>query len=256
MQLNKFMALCGVASRRKANTIIAENRITVNGETVKKLGFAVDPAEDTVCLDGRQLAIPASYRYVLLNKPAGSITSVLDGRGRTTVLDLVGADERLFPVGRLDLDTEGVLLITNDGDLAYRLAHPRFGVRKVYEAWVEGSVGEDAIHALQRGVEIDPGVCVRGEARVLRCRNQESLVEIQVHEGKKRQIKRMMKAVSHPVRKLSRTHFAGLTVDGLKPGEWRELTRDEVDALYRLTGLSAMGGTPAQIPDGRKTGLK
>jgi len=242
MQLNKYLASCGIASRRKANTAILEGRVVVNGERILALGCVVNPKRDVITLDGRRLDLPRTFRYVLLHKPAGVITSAVDGRGRKTVLDVIDAEERLFPVGRLDLDTEGVLLLTNDGDLAYRLAHPRFEVDKVYEAWVSDPVDERIVRRLARGVIIQPGVTVSGEARILTTKPEKTLLEIRLHEGKKRQIKRMMKAVGHPVLQLKRIIFAGLRVDPLKPGEWRDLTTEEVDALYRLVGLEREGG--------------
>lgn len=241
MQLNRYLALCGAASRRKANDLINAGRVSVNGETVQKLGVGVDPESDKIRLDGRAMKPPRQCRYVLLNKPAGTITSVEDGFGRKTVLDLIGARERLFPVGRLDLDTEGALMITNDGDLAFRLAHPRYEIQKVYLAEVEGRINEKAVQRLEQGVDIDPGVCVRGSVKVIARKQDYSRVEIQIHEGKKRQIKRMMKAVGFPVRKLRRIYFAGLSVDGLDTGKWRELTKSEVNALYELTGLKNFG---------------
>ncbi|MBN2104114.1 rRNA pseudouridine synthase [bacterium] len=237
MQLNKYLALCGAASRRKANHLIVEGRVAVNGKTVQKLGVVVDPESDEVKLDGRRLTVPRQYRYVLLNKPAGTITSAIDGRGRKTVLDVLNASERLFPVGRLDLDTEGILLITNDGDLAFRLAHPKYEIQKIYHAKIEGRITDEAVGQLQQGVKIEPGVYVRGDINLLSRGSDFSLVEIQIHEGKKRQIKRMLNAVGFPVQKLVRINFAGLTAGGLGIGEWRELSEEEVKVLYRMTGL-------------------
>ncbi|MBN1781700.1 rRNA pseudouridine synthase [bacterium] len=237
MQLNKFLALCGVASRRKSNDLIGEGRISVNGIRVEKPGMQVDPDADAVQVDGRRLTLPRHYVYVLLNKPADVITTAEDGYGRRTVLDLIDSDERLFPVGRLDMDTEGVLLITNDGDLAYRLTHPKFRIEKIYQARVKGLIKEDGILKLRQGVEIDPGVTVSGEARILETRQKYSEVEIRIHQGKKRQVKRMMKAVGHPVMRLNRVSFAGLRVQSLAPGKYRHLTAGEVDALYGMTGL-------------------
>jgi pseudouridine synthase len=240
MQLNKFLASCGAASRRKANQAICEGRVMVNGCRVETLGRVVDPRSDEVSLDGQFLTLPAVHRYVLLNKPSSVLTTSVDDRGRRTVLDLVPMDVRLFPVGRLDYDTEGVLLLTNDGDLAYRLTHPKFGVEKVYEAWVEGRVQERTLLTLSKGVSIDSDVVVRGEVKILERENDGTLLEIRVHEGKKRQIKRMMKAAGHPVSRLTRTCFAGLTVRDLDRGRWRYLTEKEVERLYRLTGLERM----------------
>ena len=237
MQLNKYLALCGVAARRKANMVIVQGRVIVNKEVVKKLGYKVDPEKDKIFLDGRLLKPPQIYKYILMNKPAGVITSVEDDRNRKTVVDLIGANERLFPVGRLDYDTEGVLLITNDGELSYRLSHPKYEVDKIYQAWVDGYVTEEALKKLAEGIVINPGVIVKGEAKILSRKEKKTLVKISVHEGKKRQIKRMMKAIGHPVVQLKRTQFAGLTVDGLKSGEWRELTGEEIKELYKQVGL-------------------
>ena len=237
MQLNKYLALCGIASRRKANYCIAEGRVSVNGKTVVQLGLCVDPARDTIEMDGRRLMIPGEFRYVLLNKPANTITAACDGRGRKTVLDLIDDPARLFPVGRLDLDTEGVLLITNDGDLAYRLTHPRYEILKIYRARVQGRMTRSGIRKLAEGVAIEPHGLLSGEARIVEQHAEFSVVDIRIHEGKKRQIKRMMQAIGHPVKKLVRTHFAGLTAGNLGVGEWRELTETEIDDLYRMCGL-------------------
>ena len=237
MQLSRYLALCGVASRRKANLIILQGRVVVNGKVVEELGWVVEPERDAVLLDSRRLALPRAYRYILLHKPSGVITTVVDRRGRKTVLDLVDVDERVYPVGRLDYDTEGVLLLTNDGELAYRLAHPRYGVTKVYEAWVEGRVSEKDVRRLEEGVVLKGSVVVKGEASILDREAGRTLVELRVHEGRKRQIKRMLKAVGHPVVCLKRTLFAELTVDGLERGAWRDLTESEVESLYALTAL-------------------
>jgi 23S rRNA pseudouridine2605 synthase len=237
MQLNKYLALCGIASRRKANYYIAEGRVSVNSETVVRLGRRVDPEGDIVELDGKRLTIPDKFRYVLLNKPVNTITAASDARGRITVLDLIDDSLRLFPVGRLDLDTEGVLLITNDGDLAYRLTHPKYEILKIYRAWVKGRFTSAGIRKLAEGVSIEPHGIVRGEARILEVHAGFSIIDIRVHEGKKRQIKRMLQAIGHPVQRLIRIRFAGLTVGNLGSGEWRELAETEIDDLYRMCGL-------------------
>lgn len=237
MQLNRYLALCGVASRRKANEVILEKRVEVNGKLIEKLGLAVDPDSDEIRMDGQLLVIPRRFRYVLLNKPIDTITSVEDGFSRKTVLDIIRPKERIFPVGRLDSDTEGVLLLTNDGDLAYRLTHPKFEMQKIYHATVSGQISGQAIAQLEQGVEIEPGVNVSGEVRVLSQKSKSSVLEIRIHEGKKRQIKRMLKEVGHPVLKLIRTNFAGLTAKGLATGAWRELSDQEVERLYWLVGL-------------------
>jgi 23S rRNA pseudouridine2605 synthase len=237
MQLNKYLALCGIASRRKASLPILQGRVIVNDDCVRELGRVVDPQKDRIFLDGHRLECPEKYRYILMNKPAGVITAVVDDRKRKTVVDLIASDVRVFPVGRLDYDTEGVLLLTNDGELAYRLAHPKFEIDKVYHAWVEGHVQKDTLQKLRQGVFIDKGVKVSGEVIVLERKANQTRVEIRIHQGKKRQVKRMMKSVGHAVLHLERIRFAGLEVNGLDKGQWRELTAKEVDTLYRITGL-------------------
>lgn len=237
MQLNRYLALCGLASRRKANDIINEGRVRVNRETVTTLGVQIDPEKDMVDVDGKEVVPESAHAYVLLNKPAGTLTSVSDDRGRKTVIDLVGSNKRLFPVGRLDFDTEGVLLLTDDGDLSYRLMHPKYEIRKVYRAWVKGRMTEEALQTLRTGVTIEEDVTVSGEVSFLKAYSGKSLVEITIHEGRKRQVKYMLRAVGFHVLYLERTYFAGLTVSGLKRGEWRELTQQEINRLYHITGL-------------------
>jgi 23S rRNA pseudouridine2605 synthase len=224
VRLNAFLARAGVASRRRADELILAGRVRVNGAR-GELNTVVG-ARDVVEVDGRRVERQA-LAYVLLNKPAGVVTTARDPQGRPTVVGLVPHAARVVPVGRLDADTTGALLLTNDGPLAHRLAHPRYGVPKVYEAEVEGAPGEEALHALREGVELDDGRTAPANARLL----SPSLVELTLHEGRKRQVKRMLEAVGHPVRRLHRSRYAGLGVDGLEPGEWRELTREELAAL-------------------------
>ncbi|MDM7924698.1 MAG: pseudouridine synthase [bacterium] len=239
MQLNKYLALCGVASRRKANDCIAAGRVSVNGRTVDRLGVQVKVGEDAVKIDGKILHPARHFRYVLLNKPADAVTTVRDDQGRKTVLDLIGEPHGLFPVGRLDLDTEGVLLLTNDGELAHRLAHPRYEIDKLYRAWVPGQFGEDAVKRFRKGVVIEGGFVARGEARAVRRVGAKTLVEVRIHEGKKRQVRRMFQSLGFTVRRLSRVNFGGLTVRGLALGEWRDLKPEEIRMLYRAVGLTA-----------------
>ena len=246
--MNKYLAFCGICSRRKAALPILEGRVQVNQTVVTDLGTVIDPDADTILLDGKPVTPPMLYRYILLNKPAGTITSAVDGRGRRTVLDLVSTEERIFPVGRLDYDTEGVLLLTNDGDLAYRLTHPKFVVEKVYQAWVEGRVLQKALKRLKEGVLIDESLRVSGETQVVRFDEEKTLVEIRIHQGKKRQIKRMMKAVGHPVITLKRVCFAGITVGELKSGEWCDLAEKEVADLYHMVGLEKNNSSKPETP--------
>jgi 23S rRNA pseudouridine2605 synthase len=231
VRLNAYLARAGVASRRGADELIRAGRVRVNGEP-GELGTFVERG-DVVELDGRRLE-PEPLVYVLLHKPAGVVTTARDPQGRATVVGLVGHEWRVVPVGRLDSDTTGALLLTNDGPLAHRLMHPRYEVDKVYKAEVEGVPSEEVLRQLREGVELDDGKTAPAGARLLRSSRESSLVELQLHEGKKHQVKRMLEAVGHPVRRLHRREYAGLTLDGLGPGEWRELTQDEVRALHRL----------------------
>ena len=247
MQLNKYLASCGVASRRKANLMISQGRVAVNRETVRELGRVIDIQSDEVFFDGRRLGIPDHYLYILMNKPKGVITAVHDNRGRETVIDLIASERRVFPVGRLDYDTEGVLLLTDDGYLAYRLTHPKFRIEKVYEAWVEGQVEEKSIQKLKEGISFSDKVIVKGIGRIIKKDRGKTLIEISIHEGKKRQIKRMMKAIGHPVLQLARICFAGLTVHDLKSASWRELSEQEVQSLYQQVGLQKSGYEAYQI---------
>jgi 23S rRNA pseudouridine2605 synthase len=187
---------------------------------------------DVVELDGRRLE-PQRLAYVLLHKPADVVTTARDPHGRPTVVDLVQHEARVVPVGRLDADTTGALLLTNDGELAHRLAHPRYEVDKVYEAEVEGEPDDEALRRLAEGVDLDDGATAPARVRRL----EPTRIELTIHEGRKHQVKRMLEAVGHPVRRLHRSRYAGLTVEGLAPGKWRELGDEEVAALRRLAGI-------------------
>jgi 23S rRNA pseudouridine2605 synthase len=224
MRLNAYLARAGVASRRGADELIKAGRVSVNGEPGRLNTFVADG--DRVNLDGEPL-VRQRLAYLLLNKPAGVVTTARDPHGRPTVVELVPSDPRVVPVGRLDADTTGVLLLTNDGPLAHRLAHPRYEVEKVYEAEVEGRPDEATLERLRTGVVLDGGLTAPAAARLL----GPSRVELAIHEGRKHQVKRMLEAVGHPVRRLHRTRYAGLTVADLEPGEWRELKADELERL-------------------------
>jgi 23S rRNA pseudouridine2605 synthase len=234
MRLNAFLARAGVASRRRADELITAGRVLVNGD-VGRLNTVVG-AHDVVEVDGEPV-VRQRLAYVLLHKPTEVLTTASDPQRRATVVELVGHEARVVPVGRLDADTTGALLLTNDGPLAHRLAHPRYGVPKVYEAVVEGSPDESAIDALRRGVELDDGRTAPAGVRVRGRRDGTTTLELTLHEGRKHQVKRMCGAVGHPVRRLHRSRYAGLDLDGLAPGEWRELTKDEVAALRNAAGI-------------------
>jgi 23S rRNA pseudouridine2605 synthase len=224
MRLNAYLARAGVASRRKADELIKAGRVTVNGEPGQLNTFV--ERRDRVEVDS-ELVTAQELAYVLLHKPAGTVTTASDPQGRPTVVDLVDLPQRVVPVGRLDVDTTGALLLTNDGPLAHRLAHPRYAVEKVYVADVEGRPDQPALLALAEGVELEDGRTVPATVRCL----APSRVELTLHEGRNRQVRRMLEAVGHPVRHLHRSVYAGLTLEGLEPGAWRELEPSEVRRL-------------------------
>jgi pseudouridine synthase len=225
--LNAYLARTGIASRRGADELIKTGRVRVNGVRGELNTFVEEG--DVVDLDGR-LLVPQPLAYVLLHKPPGVVTTARDPHRRPTVVDLVEHKSRVVPVGRLDADTTGALLLTNDGDLAHRLAHPRYEVEKVYEAEVQGRPDDEALAKLTAGVEPDDGRTA--PARVQRL--APSRIELSIHEGRKHQVKRMLEAVGHPVLRLHRSRYAGLTADDLEPGRWRELSENEVAGLEKL----------------------
>ncbi len=227
MRLNAYLARAGVASRRAADELIKAGRVTVNGEPGQLNTFV--ERGDRVEVDGKPVTAQ-TLRYVLLHKPAGTVTTARDPQGRPTVVDLVDVPERVVPVGRLDVDTTGALLLTNDGPLAHRLAHPRYGVEKVYEVEVEGTPDDAALRALAEGVELEDGRTAPAKVR----RVGTWRIELSLHEGRNRQVKRMCAAVGHRVSRLHRSRYAGLALEGLRAGEWRELEPGEVARLQSL----------------------
>jgi len=228
MRLNAYLARTGVASRRKADDLIKAGRVTVNGEPGQLNMFVAE--NDRVEVDGRPVA-KQRLAYVLLHKPADVVTTARDPHARRTVLDLVRHEARVVPVGRLDADTTGALLLTNDGELAHRLAHPRYGVEKTYVADVAGDITDEVVDQLEAGLELDDGRTAPAKARRL----GKSRVELTIHEGRKHQVKRMLEAVGHPVTHLHRSVYAGVRLEGLEPGAWRELEPSEVERLRTMT---------------------
>jgi pseudouridine synthase len=236
MRLNKFLAHAGVCSRREADRMIADGLVRVNGRIVQEMGLKIDGSRDRVVADGRTVQAESEGPvFVLLYKPAGPVVSVKDPFGRPTVMDLLPKlAARVYPVGRLDAETDGVLLLTNDGETAHRLTHPRYGVPKVYEALVEGQAAEEDLDKVRRGLFLEGRRTAPARVRVLRRGSDWTLVGLEIHEGRKREIRKLLDAVGHRVTKLRRVAFAGLTLEGLKPGQWRLLKNREIDRLRKL----------------------
>jgi 23S rRNA pseudouridine2605 synthase len=237
IRLQKVLAAAGVASRRACEVLISEGRVEVNGEVVTEQGRRVDPETDVIRFDGSRIPPPRQHRYLVLNKPRGVVSTMDDPEGRPTLADLV-PDRlgRLFHVGRLDTDTEGLLILTNDGDFAHRLAHPSFEVPKIYLAEVNGVVGRDVLARLRSGITLEDGPVRPVAVKLVSTTGDRSLVKITLHEGRNHVVRRTMEAVGHPVRRLSRTGIGPVRLGTLKTGEFRELTRDELGGLLDLTG--------------------
>ncbi|MDQ2649021.1 MAG: rRNA pseudouridine synthase [Actinomycetota bacterium] len=230
VRLQKVLAQAGLGSRRTAEQLIESRRVRVNGE-VAVLGRRVDPDVDLIEVDGAAIGTRAGLVHLLLHKPAGYLTTVADPHGRPTVMDLLPGEPQLHPVGRLDADSEGLLIVTNDGELTHRLTHPSYGVDKEYLVEVEGSPSRGAVRRLREGVELDDGPTAPAKVAVL----GDHLLRITIHEGRNRQVRRMCEAVGHPVVRLVRSRIGPITDRVLQPGTWRALSQDEVRALERAT---------------------
>lgn len=232
MRLQKFLARAGAASRRGSENLMTAGRVTVNGELVYELGSKVDPNTDIVCVDGKEVTFGTSCAYIMLNKPGGYLTTMNDPQGRPCVASLVPTDKYpgLFPVGRLDCDTTGLLLFTTDGELGQGLLHPKYHVEKRYEAVVDGKIFESEVEILRKGITLDDGVCKPAEI-IIEQSGPTSKVTCIISEGKKRQVKRMFSAIGHPVLTLHRASFGPLTLGDLQLGSWRELTDNEIKEL-------------------------
>jgi 23S rRNA pseudouridine2605 synthase len=241
-RLQKVLARAGIGSRRACEELIVAGRVSVNG-AIAVLGRRVDPTGDVVEVDGAVVAVADGLVHYLLNKPAGVVTTVVDPQGRPTVVDLVPREPRVFPVGRLDAESEGLLILTNDGPLTHRLTHPRYGVEKEYLAEVRGHLGPGDLRALRRGVELDDGMTAPARASLVAA----SVLRLTIHEGRNRQVRRMCEAVGHPVTRLVRTRIGPITDRQLAPGRWRSLTPVEVRGLAEVAGSDrpgAGGGGP------------
>ena len=236
LRVNKALAAAGLGSRRAVEELVRSGRVSVNGRVLHDLGRRIDPETDRLELDGTRIVLDARRRYWLLNKPAGVVTTASDPQGRPTVVELVPAEPRVFPVGRLDQDTEGLLLLTNDGELAHRLTHPSFGVVKRYLAEV-GDLPPGLINRVQRGVELEDGPAKAERARIVGSSGRRQMVELEMLEGRNREVRRLLEAAGAPVRRLVRTALGPLRLTGLAPGSHRALRQEEIRALYKAVGL-------------------
>ncbi len=236
MRLNKYLAITGIASRRKSDALIKEKKVTVNGRIIIEPWFDVSD-QDSIVVSGKKLHKSKQKFYVLLNKPKGVVSTVSDEKNRKTVDDLISIPARLFPVGRLDYNTTGVLLCTNDGDLSYRLSHPKYHVDKVYSVEINRHINKSDIKKLENGIRLSPEEFVSVEVKLYRETGKKALLELVLKEGKNRQIHRMLEKLGYFVNSLDRKSFAGLTAHGLKKGDWRFLTSREIKNLYKNIGL-------------------
>lgn len=232
-RLQKILSQAGVASRRASEQLMLEGRVTVNGAAVTELGTKADPAIDDIRVDGRRVKVVERHRYILLNKPRGYVTTRSDPQRRPTVLDLVRVREYVYPVGRLDFDSEGLILLTNDGDLAARLSHPRHGVARVYEARVLGVPDDRDVQRLARGIVIEGRRTAPASVKLVPARRgaTDATIVLTLHEGRNRQVRRMCEAIGHPVTHLKRVAIGPIRDERLRPGEWRDLTPEEVRRL-------------------------
>ena len=238
VRLQKVLAAAGVGSRRHCEELIGEGRVEVDGEIVRRYGARVDPQHQIIRVDGMRIPSRQDLVYLALNKPAGVLTTMSDDRGRPTIADFLGDyPERLYHVGRLDYDTEGLMLLMNDGELAHRLAHPSYGVLKTYLADVPGPLPRDVGRRLLTGVELDDGVATADKFRVVEQAGSRALVELTLHEGRKHIVRRMLAEVGHPVSRLVRTHVGPIALGSQRPGTTRPLTTREIGELYAAVGL-------------------
>ena len=233
MRLNKYLAAAGLASRRSSESLIQEGRVTINGHVMRDLSTVVDTEIDQVEVDGRPVYVKTKDVYILLHKPLNFVTTVKDEKGRDSVVDLVKTGERIYPVGRLDYDTTGLLILTNDGELAYRLAHPKYGVEKTYIARLNKKINDHDLQQLRRGIQLVDGKTAPCRARKL----GKEIVELAIHEGKNKQVKRMFRKLGFKVIELHRAAYGSLQLGKLKYGQWRNLKPAEVLGLKKLVGL-------------------
>ncbi len=237
IRLNKYLATAGVCSRRKADELIAQGRVRVNGKPVTSLGVKIDPSRDAVFVNEKQVALLDEPVYLIFNKPKDCIATANDERGRTTIFEYVRVKERVFPIGRLDRNTTGVLLLTNDGEFANRLMHPRYEIKKAYQVTLDKPLVPAHAKRLESGVRLSDGATEPAEVYFIP-QGKNKVIGIVIHEGKNRQVHRMFEALGYAVEKLDRVGYAGLTYEGLKRGAWRHLTKPEVRKLKEAAGMN------------------
>ncbi len=234
MRLNKFLAKAGMLARRKCDQYIYSGMVFINGKKIDNPGYKIDEKKDEVFLNNKRIVLREKYKYIILNKPKGCVTTLKDEKGRKKIIDYINMKERLFPIGRLDINTTGVLLLTNDGEIAYRLSHPKYQIDKIYNVVLDKQISEKYIEKLRRGVVIGKDEVVSGDVKIIENKYKKYMVIIKIHTGKKRQIKRMFSALGYNVLELERIEFAGIKKDELKPGSWRNLTKGELESLKKL----------------------
>ena len=238
IRLNKYLSMCGVTSRRGADTLINEGRVALNDEIVTRQGVVIDEDNDLVKVDGVEISLVKEKYYLVMNKPRQVMTTLNDPFKRKTIQHLLRKfPYRVYPVGRLDFDTSGVLLLTNDGDLAFRLAHPRYKIKKIYEALVQGHFKAESAERIGKGIELDDGAVGRAEVTVLGFVKKMTRLRLVLTEGRKREVRQLCKKVNHPVEELNRIEFAGISLKNLSSGSWRMLTDREVERLQEMVGL-------------------
>lgn len=256
MRLQKYLAEAGIASRRKAEELITAGKVKVNGKIITELGTKIEPGKDKVYFDGQLVKQQEKKVYMLLNKPSGYVTTMKDPQGRKIVTQLLkGVKERVYPVGRLDYETEGLLLMTNDGDLSYALTHPKHGFLKTYHALVIGIPSQDKLMSIRKGLLLEDGLTSPAQVRILSKIGGNSLLEIQIHEGRNRQVRRMCEKIGHPVMSLKRTQLGFLTLEGIESGQYRFLTKEELEKLKKLeVKAKAKTGRSEFKPKGESAG--
>ena len=231
LRLNKFLSNSGVASRRKCDEIIASGKVTVNGKVVTEIGSQINEKKDKVMVEGKAVCLPSSFVYIKLNKPKGYACTASDEKGRKTIYDLVDCEERLFSIGRLDYNTEGLIILTNDGDFANKVSHPRYDVEKEYRVTIEGKIKESELAVLRKGVVVDGQKMPPAKVKLLSQDDNVSKISVVINEGQNRQVRRMFEAIGREIKLLKRVRIGSVRLGGLSRGQWRDLTEDELNLL-------------------------